>query len=210
MRANHAGVVTRLLLPLLLLAACAAPAKGPARLVVAPELAEPTLAAVDLWQRATDGAYSPEVVISDECGGTSAWCITAVDDLGDSCPDATVPDPSRQHSPRACTRYSTRRTLVARTMDPAEHVSTIAHELGHQLGLVHVADPVDDLMSIDRSRAVRLAPCVSADDAESAGFVGAPGACVIEEASFQCTTQDSLSYVWVFSTSLASTVLLYG
>lgn len=176
----------RFLAPLLLLAACAAPTESaPPRIVVAPEVAEDAVAALDLWTAATAGAFAPEVTVSDDCTGAD-WCITAVASMTvDDCPDATVPGLQDRAPPRACNWRDPGTAqkpqglhqirINASGVRPEERVSTLAHEAGHRLGLAHLVG-TGDLMDPDRPKASRLAPCVSALDTEGAGMPG-PGAC---------------------------------
>jgi hypothetical protein len=178
-----------LTLMLALLAACAAPTDtAPMRLLVAPELADDTLAAVALWSDATAGAYAPEVVITADCplaadGLPSVhgdFCVMAADAITEAeCPEPDAAGQDRA-APRACTQrriggWSSRTTISRSGTLPAERVSTIAHELGHTLGLAHLLG-TGDLMDIDRAPAARRAPCVSERDTELAGMPG-PGAC---------------------------------
>lgn len=59
---------------------------------------------------------------------------------------------------------------------PEKRASSIAHELGHSLGLEHEFG-TGNLMDPDRPTAARLRPCISAATIAAAGFTGA-GACV--------------------------------
>lgn len=188
-------------LPPLLLAACSASAEptataqGGAELqpqtdpsptalriaIVGPELAPNALEAIDLWSRATDGEFSPVVMVSDTCTG-SDWCIYMVEEIRDEdCFDPTTNNVRRVTGPRACSwsdhglfQIELSRSALA----PEESVSTIAHEMGHGFWLTHKPG-TGDLMDPDRPEAVRMAPCVSAADVAEAGFAG-PGACVEE------------------------------
>lgn len=166
-------------LSLLLLAACAASEPAPVRIVVAPDVAQDAIAALDLWTAATGGQFAPEVVVSDDCAGAD-WCITQVDAMttGD-CPDATVANLADRKAPRACNWRDdsglNHIVLNAGGTRPEERVGSFAHEAGHRLGLAHQPG-TGDLMDPDRSHQARLAPCISAEDVSGAGFSG-PGTC---------------------------------
>lgn len=170
----------RAILLVLLLAACGeAPGADTAvhtRLVVAPEIADVTIAAVTLWGNASAGGYAPEIVISSDCPITAAghppegtWCVTA---------QPQIEDCGLPALPFACTTGLTRGTirLATGTTPEAWHVSTVAHELGHTLDLVHTPG-TDGLMDPERSESARRAPCVDLVTVEAAGFEG-PGACL--------------------------------
>lgn len=192
-------------LALLLLAACAAepggavPAEGavvplqaepvpvqaepaPAQLriaIIGDELASDAVEAIDLWSRATRGAFAPVVTVSDTCAGSN-WCIYGVDQIPDEeCADPTTNNIRRvAGGPRACSwgeQGQFQIELSRSTLAPEERVSAIAHEAGHGFWLVHKPG-TGDLMDPDRPAAVRAAPCVSAEDVAEAGFVG-PGTC---------------------------------
>jgi hypothetical protein len=62
------------------------------------------------------------------------------------------------------------------SLTPAEErAATIAHELGHSLGLEHEVGS-GSLMDPDRPTSARLRPCITAELAAGAGYAG-PGAC---------------------------------
>lgn len=179
-------MIGRLLLVLVVLAGCAAPAADSApRLVVSPELAEPAIEAIELWERATGGQYAPEVVISNECverDGT--WCFVCTEKLA-GCGDAAAPYGCTTEAewvvfslmgnplPRGTTQLDTVGT------PRAWWVSTLAHEIGHQL---HVEHAPGTLMDPARGEAERIRPCVDVATLEAAGFSG-EGACFEAEVS---------------------------
>lgn len=164
-----------------LVVGCAAPVQRAPRLVVSPSIAEPALAAVELWERASGGEYSPEVVVSEECDeGPGTWCIVGTVQLA-GCGDAV--------DPYGCTHGASWvvfdlvgagafgvSEISTGSTPPAWLVSTVAHEIGHQLGAEHAAGTLMDPL---RSEGVRARPCVDALTLAAAGL-GGVGACVEE------------------------------
>lgn len=134
------------------------------RVVLTPEVAE-DIAAVDLWRKASLDQYDPEVVISDTCSAGDV-CVSMADEIGD-CNDA--------RGSRGCTHHEVdrQRIVIARIVPVDERVFTLAHELGHAMGLHHSATGI---MRSGLPRDARLNPCVTADDVAKAGLTG-PGAC---------------------------------
>jgi len=114
-----------------------------------PQIASDVDAAIALWVRATDGAYNPAGIrftyghITDcaTYGATGCW----------------YPD-----------RHEIRLSVKAQR---DHRVATLAHEIGHSLGLAHTAQ---GLMDPDHAA---VDPCVTSDNVTAAGF-GGPGACL--------------------------------
>lgn len=162
------------LLALLVVVGCSAPQP---RVVVHPSLAESAVAALDLWTAATEGEFSPEVVISEDCSD-STWCIVGVESLP-ACGDSSEALACTTHRDWLVSdlaglggggllRLNTRAT-------PREFwVSSLAHEIGHLLGVEHRES---GLMNGKRGEAERVSPCVDADTVAAAGLSGA-GACL--------------------------------
>lgn len=144
----------------LLLAACAGaadaepethttePAVGES-LTVDPALADDVAAAMDLWSSAA-GA----VVDFGELRLTLGEIPECADRAG-------------------CFSAAERQIDVSMRVSPAKRVSTIAHELGHSLGLPDMPG-TGSLMDPDRTGRER--PCIDAETVAAAGFDG-PGAC---------------------------------
>lgn len=127
---------------------------------VDPEIAEPALAAIELWTEASGGAYAPEIIVGTAPGATR---IEFADFGGD---DVHAGGWSRSADTIQISLLVTREKLV----------STIAHEIGHREGLEHEVG-TGGLMDPDRPTPARLHPCVSAQDVSRLGFSG-PGACL--------------------------------
>lgn len=166
-------------IPLLLLAACSAAEPAPVRVTAAPEaavnasasparetfavepeLAEPALAALELWTEASGGEYAPELIVGTVPGATRIELV----DFGTD--DVHAGGWSR----------SSDTIQISLRVTPEKLVSTIAHEIGHREGLVHEVG-TGGLMDPDRPATARLHPCVSAKDVASLGFSG-PGSCL--------------------------------
>lgn len=132
-------------------------------IVVDAELADVASQAVELWSEATDGAYAPELrITTDAVPGALQIRLVPVSDCG-----------GRIDS-WGCWREHARIIEVAAAAPLEGRVSSIAHELGHSLGLTHECT---GLMNQERPEEERLAPCVSAANVVAAGFDG-PGACL--------------------------------
>jgi hypothetical protein len=113
-------------------------------------------AAVDLWARATDGA----VLLRG-----SHLTVLLVDDFQGCAGLGSV---------AGCTSGS--RVEISSRVASDHRVSTIAHEIGHTLGLLDMAD---GLMNPYRVGVERTDPCVSVDLAVAVGMPG-PGACLTD------------------------------
>lgn len=144
-------------LALLALAACSAGSAqsepGPEGMApvcdIDPRLAEAAEAAIQLW---TDAAGEPVPL---------PLAIQLVDFGADL-------EHGAGWSPSLDVIYVSTRT------PPAQRAASIAHEIGHSLGLEHAAG--GELMDPDRPTAARLNPCVTIEIAAAAGYAG-PGAC---------------------------------
>jgi hypothetical protein len=160
--------MTRAILALLLLAACASPEEAPAPepetvtfvtaltvapvVVIDPQIATEVDAAIDLWSRATNGAYAPEDIrfVRDhipDCGGAGGKV--------------------------GCWDPLSRTITLSVKAQKSHRVAVLAHEMGHSLGLRHTPS---GLMAEDHPSDN---PCISAEDAAATGL-GGPGACLVE------------------------------
>lgn len=154
---------------LFLLAACAgetesAPVADTAShvFVVDAELADVASQAVELWTDASGGEFAP-VLVTGEAQGIQIRLVDAVADCG-------------AVDLYGCWKPGSQVIEISRALAPELRASTLAHEIGHHLGLTHITDS-DDLMNPHRSNFRRLAPCVLPTNLEAAGFTG-PGACL--------------------------------
>lgn len=129
------------------------------------EIATEALEAVELWSEATGGAYAPEVIIGDAPDATLTLRLVPA-----------VVDCTERTDPWGCYRARSHALELSAKVPAELRVSTLAHEIGHSLGLGHTTEPTD-LMNPDRSAFRRGCPCVLADNVEAAGFEG-PGACL--------------------------------
>lgn len=148
--------------PMVLASAPVADTRAHPLVVVDAELADAVSQALALWTEATGGRYAPRLVIGDD-STAAAVRIRLVGDL--DCDGVYA---------WACWARRSGVLEISRNAAPDMVVSSIAHEIGHTLGLEHGCD---GLMSLDRSNAERRAPCVSAGNVAAAGFAG-PGACL--------------------------------
>jgi hypothetical protein len=159
----------RAMLLALLLAACATENEAPPVadtashvFVVDADLADAASQAVELWTSASGGEFAP-VLVTGEATGIQIRLVDAVTDCGAG-------------EFFGCWKAHGQVIEVSRSLAPELRASTIAHEIGHHLGLEHV-ELSGALMDPHRSRFHRLAPCVSREDVEAAGFEGI-GACL--------------------------------
>jgi matrixin len=162
-----------------MLAACASPSIEQAKQEAAPvtdmrahpviavdaAIATEALEAVELWTAATGGAYAPEVIIGDASDATLTLRLVPA-----------VVDCTERTDPWGCYRPKLHALEISAKVPADLRVSTLAHEIGHSLGLAHTTEPTD-LMNPDRSAFRRGCPCVLTDNVEAAGFEG-PGACL--------------------------------
>lgn len=133
----------------------AAPA---APVVVDPALEVAAAAAIDLWQRAAGEENLP-------LGGLQI-------SLGH------IPECAARKNAAGCYDPNTHEIDVSVKVQDEVRPSTIAHEIGHSLGLPDMPG-TGCVMDPDRAHTVRLNPCISADVVRMAGYDG-PGACLAQ------------------------------
>ncbi len=109
-------------------------------------IADLTLSAVVLWQNATGGLYAPDTHLG--CDGTEDFCIREVPDMIEGCGEAGTFN--------GCCDTERHEIRLSESMFLGQKVSTLAHELGHSLGLEH---DTRGLMS-NRSKAEREDACI--------------------------------------------------
>lgn len=112
-------------------------------------IADLTLSAVVLWQNATGGLYAPDTHLG--CDGTEDFCIHEVPGMLTEC---LGPDDTGAFN--GCCDSTRREIRLSESMFLGQKVSTLAHELGHSLGLAH---DTRGLMS-NRSKAEREDACI--------------------------------------------------
>jgi hypothetical protein len=113
-------------------------------------IADLALSAVVMWVDATGGAYQPDVHIG--CDGTETFCIREVPGMLAEC---LGPDDTGVFN--GCCDTKNHEIRLSEGMMYDEKISTLAHELGHSLGLGHGPD---GLMSVTRDHAERHEACI--------------------------------------------------
>jgi hypothetical protein len=127
-------------------------------------IADLVLSAVVMWQGATGGLYAPEIHLG--CDGTEAFCIREVPGMLTEC---LGPDDAGAFN--GCCDSAHHEIRLSEAMYLDQKISTLAHELGHSLGLKHGQD---GLMAVERVNAERHSPCI--DQATLDAFAARHGA----------------------------------
>jgi len=113
-------------------------------------IADLALSAVVMWQDATGGLYAPHTHIG--CDGTETFCIYQVPGMLGQC---LGPDDAGVFN--GCCDSDNHEIRLSEGMYLDQMISTLAHELGHSLGLGHGEA---GLMAVDRSSEERHSPCI--------------------------------------------------
>lgn len=125
-----------------------------------PDVADLALSAIALWQGATGGQYAPAVHLG--CLESDTICLRETDGMVDQCGETG--------SFRGC--YGRGEMQVSEAMAYDQKISTVAHELGHALGLEHGAA---GLMNPHRPVAERHTACVDAVTLDQLASLGVEG-----------------------------------
>lgn len=119
-------------------------------ITIEPGIAEDAVAAVDLLNRATLGAYDPQLTIG-ECTGAERVCIRAVD---------VVRDCAGVAESWGCMNPETGVVSIVADFPSELRASIVVHELLHTLGLRHADGSV---MNPDRSLVEFYWTCLSGE-----------------------------------------------
>lgn len=113
-------------------------------------IADLAMSAIVMWQDASGGRYEPEVHIG--CDGTETFCIFEVPGMLGEC---LGPDDTGVFN--GCCDADAHQIRLSESMYIDQKISTLAHELGHSLGLQHSEA---GLMAVERAQAERHSPCI--------------------------------------------------
>lgn len=134
--------------------AATAPTAAPDRLHptlgIDPAISDLALSAVVMWERATGGRYAPSLHLG--CDGSEDYCIVESPGMLDQC---LGPDDAGAFN--GCCDSAAHEIRLSESMMLDEKVSTLAHELGHSLGLGHGET---GLMSVGRDHTERHEACI--------------------------------------------------
>lgn len=151
-----------------------------------PDVADLALSAVTLWSDATGGLYAPTVHLG--CLDTDTLCLRETDGMIDACGESGTF--------RGC--YSGDEIELSEAMAYDQKTGTIAHELGHALGLEHQAS---GLMNPTRPVAERHLPCVDAVTLGALAALGVPSGGFAPRCYDEAVFRESLSLLDKIATS---------